>query len=73
MGSNTEQVKPETVKLVCVASPLSTRHLGKGTKTDLLGIWTMCLSGTSFIHMFLVSVSLLYKLCHVTTTVLPIA
>jgi hypothetical protein len=29
VGSSTDLVKPKTIKLVFVASPLSTQHLGK--------------------------------------------
>jgi hypothetical protein len=37
MGSNPDWVKPKTKKLVFVASPLSTQHLGKRAKTGWLG------------------------------------
>jgi len=32
----------KTIKLVCVASPLSTQHKGERTKTGWLGIRIMC-------------------------------
>ena len=38
VGSNAGQVKPKTIKLVCVASPLSTQHLREKAKTGGLGI-----------------------------------
>jgi hypothetical protein len=47
MGSNPDWVKPKTKKMVFVASPLSTQHLGKRAKTVWLGIWIMCQSGTT--------------------------
>ena len=34
----------QTVELVCVASPLSTQHLGEITMTGFLGIKILCLS-----------------------------
>ena len=38
-------VKPKTIKLVFVASPLSTQHYGERAKTGWLRIRIMCLSG----------------------------
>ena len=40
-------VKTKTIKLVFVASPLSTQHLGERTKTSWLGIRIMCPSGAT--------------------------
>ena len=47
VGSSPNQVKPKTIKLVFVASLLSTHHWGERTKTGWLGIsimsWETCL------------------------------
>ena len=40
------RVKPKTIKLVFVASPLSTQHSGERAKTDWLGM-RMCPSGAT--------------------------
>ena len=37
-GFESRSVKPKTIKLVFVASPLSTQHSGERTKTGWLGI-----------------------------------
>jgi hypothetical protein len=47
MGSSPDRVKPKTIKLVFVASPLSTQHLGERANTGRLGIWIMCPSGAT--------------------------
>ena len=39
--------KPKTMKLVFVASPLSTQHKGERAKTGWLGIRKMCLNGAT--------------------------
>ena len=41
------RVKPNTIKLVFVASPLSTQHSGERAKTGWLGIRIMCPSGAT--------------------------
>jgi hypothetical protein len=38
MGSSLDWVKPKTIKLVSVASPLSRQHYGERAKTGWLGI-----------------------------------
>jgi hypothetical protein len=38
VGSIPGRVKPRTIKLVFVASPLSTQHYGERAKIDWLGI-----------------------------------
>jgi len=40
-------VKPKTIQLVFVASPLSTQHKGERAKTGWLEIRIMCLTGTT--------------------------
>ena len=40
-------VKPKTIKLVFVASPLSMQHKGERAKTVWLEIRIMCLTGTT--------------------------
>ena len=40
-------VKPKTIKLVFVASPLSTQHLGERAKTGWFGIMIVCPSRTT--------------------------
>ena len=45
VGSSLGQVKPKTIKLVNVLSPLRTWHWGERTKTGWLGIRIMCPSG----------------------------
>ena len=47
MGSSPGRVKPKTIKLVFVASPLSTQHSGETAKTGLLSIRIMCQSGAT--------------------------
>ena len=39
------RIKPKTIKLVLVASPLNIQHKGERKKTGKLGIRIMCLSG----------------------------
>jgi hypothetical protein len=46
-GFESGRVKPKTLKLVFVASPLSTQHLGERAKTGWLGIRIMCPSGAT--------------------------
>ena len=41
------RVKPNTIKLVFVASLLSTQHLGERAKTGWFGINIMCPSGAT--------------------------
>ena len=45
--SYTNRVKPKIIKLVFVASPLSTQHQGEIAKTGWLGIRIMCPSGAT--------------------------
>jgi hypothetical protein len=40
-------VKPKTIKLEYVASPLSTQHYGERAKTGWLGIRIMCPNGAT--------------------------
>jgi hypothetical protein len=47
LGSSPGRVKPKTLKLVFVASTLSTQHLGERAKTVWFGIRIMCLSGAT--------------------------
>jgi hypothetical protein len=47
MGSRPDRVKPKTIKLVFVASPLSKQHSGARAKTRWLGIRIMFLSGAT--------------------------
>jgi len=47
VGSSPDRVKPKAMKLVFVASPLSTQHSGERAKTGWLGIRIMCQSGTT--------------------------
>ena len=47
LGFSSGWVKPTTMKLVFVASPLRTQYYGKGTKTGWLGIRIMCLVGAT--------------------------
>ena len=42
MDSSPDRVNPKTMKLVFVASPLSTQHKGEITKTVWPGIRIMC-------------------------------
>ena len=42
MGSSPDRVKPMTIKLVFVASPLSMQHYGERAMTGWLGIRIMC-------------------------------
>jgi hypothetical protein len=41
-GCEPGRVKQKTIKLVFVASPLSTQHEGERAKTDWLGVRIMC-------------------------------
>jgi len=43
MGWSPDRIKPKTIKLVFVAFPLSTKHLGENANTGWLGIGIMCL------------------------------
>ena len=45
VGSSPDRVKPMTIKLVFVASPLNTLHKREGAETGWLGIRVMCLNG----------------------------
>jgi hypothetical protein len=45
--SGIERVSAKTIKLVFVASPLSTQHTGERAKTGWLGIRIMCPSGAT--------------------------
>ena len=49
MGSSPAPVwvKPKTMKLVLVASPLSTQHKGERAKTVWLGMGIVCPSGAT--------------------------
>ena len=49
LASNAVEPKPKTLKLVFVASPLSTQHLGERAKTGLLGIRIMCPIGATYL------------------------
>jgi hypothetical protein len=46
-GSSLGQVKPKTMQLIFVASPLSTQYWGEREKTGGLGIRIMCPSGAT--------------------------
>ena len=46
-GFEPRRIKPKTLKLVCVASPLSMQPKGERATTDRLGIRIMCLSGAT--------------------------
>ena len=41
------RIKPKTIKLVFVVSPLTTQHLGEKVKTGWLGIKIMSSSGAT--------------------------
>ena len=56
MDSIPDQVKPKAIKLVFVASPLSTQRYGERAKTGWLGIRIMCLSGRHVYPWTVVSV-----------------
>jgi hypothetical protein len=47
VGSIHDRVKPKTMKLVFVASPLSTQHSGEREKTGWLRIMITCPSGAT--------------------------
>ena len=47
-GFEPRSVKPKTIELVFVASPLDTQYYGERAKTGLLGIRIMCPSGVLF-------------------------
>ena len=47
VGQSPGRVKPKTIKLVFVASPLCTQHYGVRAKTGWLGIRIMCPSGAT--------------------------
>jgi hypothetical protein len=49
MGSSPRRVKPRTIKLVFVASPLSTRHYEERAKIGWLGIRIICPNGVTFL------------------------
>jgi hypothetical protein len=42
-----DQVKPKTIKLIFVVSPLSKQHEGERAKTGWLGIRIICPSGAT--------------------------
>ena len=42
-----DQVKPKTIKLIFVVSPLSKQHEGERAKTGWLGIRIICQSGAT--------------------------
>ena len=46
-----DRLKPKTIKLVFVASPLSTQNEGEKAKTGWLGIRIMCPSGATGLTM----------------------
>ena len=46
-GLEPRWIKPKTMKLLCVASPLSTQHYGVRAKTGWLGIRILYLSGAT--------------------------
>jgi hypothetical protein len=46
-----DRLKPKTIKLVFVASPLSTQYEGEKAKTGWLGIRIMCPSGATGLTM----------------------
>ena len=50
-------VKPKTIKLVFVASPVSTQHWGERAKTGWVRIRIMCLSVTTCLSSIVISVS----------------
>jgi len=52
MGSGPDQVKPKTLKLIFVASPLSTQHLGVRAKTGWLVIRIMCPSRATCLPVY---------------------
>ena len=47
MGSSPDRVKPTTVRLVFVASPLIMQHEGERAKTGWHGMRIMCPSGAT--------------------------
>ena len=47
MGLSPGRVKPKTMKLVFVASPLTMQHEGERAKTGWLGIRIMCPIGVT--------------------------
>ena len=47
MGSSSDRVKLKTIKLVLVASPLSTQRQGERAKTGWPGIRIMCTNGAT--------------------------
>jgi hypothetical protein len=49
VGSSPGRVKPRTIKLVFVASPLRTQHYGKRAKIGWLGIRIMCPNIVTFL------------------------
>jgi hypothetical protein len=59
-GFEPDRVKHKTIKLVCVAFPLSTRHLGERAKTGWFGI-RMCPSERHIYPRTVVSVNYHYK------------
>jgi hypothetical protein len=48
-SSAVDRVKPRTMKLVFVVSPLSTQHYGERAKIVWLGIRIMCPNGMTFL------------------------
>jgi len=49
MGLSPGRVKARTIKLVFVASPLSTQHYRERAKIGWLGIRIMCPNGVTFL------------------------
>ena len=49
VGSSPGRIKPKTIQLVFVASPLSTQHYGERAKIGWLGIRIMCPNGVTFL------------------------
>ena len=50
-------VKPKILKLVCVASPLSTQHYGLRAKTGWLGTTIICISRVACLSLESVAVN----------------
>jgi hypothetical protein len=61
VGSSTGRVNPKTIKLVFVASTLSTQYKGERAKTVWLGIRIMCTSGATCLSADCFSELVLYK------------
>ena len=54
-------VKPKTIKLVFVASPVNTQHWGERANAGWVGIRIMCLNVTTCLSSIVISVSWHYK------------